>query len=97
MKQQSQNATFTYQPVVRYDGSRSNFFVSAFAGLYEIVMNSYGKEIPYPMSKNNGHPHLDGRGDIHHRSGGTLSAEEHDLYVETTELIRIQNNSHYIR
>ena len=97
MKKQSQEATFTYQPVVRYDGSRSNFFVSAFAGLYEIVMNSYGKEIAYPMSKNNGHPHLDGRGDIHHRSGGTLSAEEHDSYVEATDLIRLQNNSHYIR
>lgn len=90
-------ATFTYQPTIRYEGSRANFLTSAIAGLYEIVMNSYGKEISYPMSKSNGFPHLDGRGDIHHRGGGVISIEEHDLYVEATDKIRLMNNNHYAR
>jgi hypothetical protein len=91
----NQPSTFTYQPIRRYEGSRANIFTSAFAGLYEIVMNSYGKEVNYPMSKLNGHPHLDGRGDIHHRMGGVLTVEEHDRYVEVTDTIRIANNKKY--
>ncbi len=74
-------SSFHSIPAKRYKGGRSNILTSAYAGLYEIIMNSFGgteKEFTLDI------PPLK-----------TINIAEHDARIAHADTLRIKNLKKY--
>lgn len=79
-----------YLPVYHYKGRRSGVLTGMYSVAVELLMNSFGKKKTIFLNKSNGRPHLEGRGDIHHRRGGILSVTDHNQMVDRADANRDQ-------